>query len=161
MFCLKALIDIYLSKKKKLYCCYIDYSKAFDSVARTELWHKMLNCNMSRKLLRVIFQMYQSAKSCVASDGVLSDNLLLYDRGTAGRKFISFTIFYIFKRLKYISWTCFRWFKFYLKYFNRYRRSTIISFKITCSFIRRRYCATCWNTERPAEMYQFDGRLLS
>ena len=47
MFCLKALIDIYLSKKKKLYCCYIDYSKAFDSVVRTELWHKMLNCNMS------------------------------------------------------------------------------------------------------------------
>ena len=75
-FCLKALIDIYLSKKKKLYCCYIDYSKPFDSVARTKMWHKMLNCNMSGKLLRVIFQMYQSAKSCVALDGVLSDNFL-------------------------------------------------------------------------------------
>ena len=31
---------------------------------------------MSGKLLRVIFQMYQSAKSCVALDGVLSDKFL-------------------------------------------------------------------------------------
>ena len=95
MFCLKALIDIYLSKKKKLYCCYVDYSKAFNSVNRTELWHKMLNCNMSRKKLRVIIQRYKSAKSCVALDGVLSNDFLCMTGVRQGEN-LSPLLFFIF-----------------------------------------------------------------
>ena len=47
MFALKSIIDIYLSKQKRLYCCYIDYSKAFDTISRSELWSKLLKCNVS------------------------------------------------------------------------------------------------------------------
>ena len=43
----------------------------FWSIVRTELWHKTFQCNISGKLLqvRVIFQMYQSDKNCVAACG--------------------------------------------------------------------------------------------
>ena len=74
MFALKSLIDIYLSKRKRLYCCYIDYSKAFDTISRSELWSKLLKCNVSGKIFRVVYNMYKSAKSCVAINGLLTDN---------------------------------------------------------------------------------------
>ena len=74
MFVLKSLIDIYLSKRKRLYCCYIDYSKAFDTISRSELWSKLLKCNISGKIFRVVYNMYKSAKSCVAIKGLLTDN---------------------------------------------------------------------------------------
>ena len=38
IFPLKTLIDLYLFKKKRLYCCFVDYSKAFDTVNRAALW---------------------------------------------------------------------------------------------------------------------------
>ena len=34
IFVFKSLIGIYLSKGKKLYCTFIDYSKAFDAINR-------------------------------------------------------------------------------------------------------------------------------
>ena len=37
MFSLKTLIDLDLFKKKILYCCFVDYSKAFDTVLRCGL----------------------------------------------------------------------------------------------------------------------------
>ena len=42
MFAIKTLIDLYNHKRKKLFCCFVDYSKAFDSISRTKLWHKLL-----------------------------------------------------------------------------------------------------------------------
>ena len=74
IFSLKTLIDIYLNKHKILYCCYVDYSKAFDTVSRTELWSKLLNNNISGKLFQIIYNMYKSAKSCVSVNSTLTDN---------------------------------------------------------------------------------------
>ena len=74
MFALKSLIDIYSSKRKRLYCCYIDYSKAFDTISRSELWSKLIKCNVSGKIFRVVYNMYKSAKSCVAINDLLTDN---------------------------------------------------------------------------------------
>ena len=42
IFNLKCLIDIYLFRGRKLFCAFIDYKKAFDSVNRTYLWQKLL-----------------------------------------------------------------------------------------------------------------------
>jgi hypothetical protein len=45
IFNLKCLIDLYARCIKPLYCAFIDYPKAFDSVDRLALWHSMLqNC---------------------------------------------------------------------------------------------------------------------
>ena len=74
IFSLKTLIDIYLNKHKRLYCWYVDYSKAFDTVSRTELWSKLLNNNISGKLFQIIYNMYKSAKSCVSVNSTLTDN---------------------------------------------------------------------------------------
>ena len=47
IFSLKMLIDFYLYKKKRLYCAFIDYRKAFDSVNRVALWRKLLDNNIN------------------------------------------------------------------------------------------------------------------
>ena len=40
VFVLKNVIDLYLNKRKHLYCATVDYRKAFDTVNRTFLWLK-------------------------------------------------------------------------------------------------------------------------
>ena len=35
VFTFKCLLDLYTSKKKRLYCCFVDYRKAFDTIDRT------------------------------------------------------------------------------------------------------------------------------
>ena len=62
---MKVIIDIFLSKNKKLFCAFVDYSKAFDSVNRAALWQKLVSCNITGDCLRIIESMYQKAKSCV------------------------------------------------------------------------------------------------
>ena len=39
--------------------------KAFDSVNRTHLWHKLLNHNIDGKMFKIIHNLYDNAKSCV------------------------------------------------------------------------------------------------
>ena len=67
------LIDFYLSKGKKLFCAFIDYKKAFDSVNRTALWHKLLDNNIDGKCIKIIHSMYNIAKSCVKTGNTLSE----------------------------------------------------------------------------------------
>ena len=73
MFAIKTLIDLYNHKHKKIFCCFVDYSKAFDSISRTKLWHKLLESNISGKNFSLVHNMYKTAKSCVTSDGQISD----------------------------------------------------------------------------------------
>ena len=73
IFVLKTIIDIYLQKKKRLYCAFIDYKKAFDLIDRSFLWLKMLKMGLRGKLCTVIKNIYESAKSCVAARGEMSE----------------------------------------------------------------------------------------
>ena len=73
IFTLKSLIDIYLHKNKRLYCAFIDYKKAFDSVDRTSLWLKLLSYNINGKTLSIIKTIYENAKSCVRNGNGISD----------------------------------------------------------------------------------------
>ena len=72
VFALHCLIDVYLQRKKKLFCAFIDYKKAFDSVQRGLLWGKLLNSGVNGKVLHVIRDMYAKAKSCVKTRHGLS-----------------------------------------------------------------------------------------
>ena len=67
IFNLKCLIDLYLFRGKKLYCAFIDYKKAFDSVNRIYLWQKLINNNIDGKMFKIIHNLYANAnaKSCV------------------------------------------------------------------------------------------------
>ncbi|XP_053380331.1 uncharacterized protein LOC128548841 [Mercenaria mercenaria] len=42
IFILKSLIDIVQANKKKLFCCFVDFKQAFDSVWRVGLWQKLI-----------------------------------------------------------------------------------------------------------------------
>ena len=73
MFVLQSLIMKTLGNKKRLYCCFIDFQKAFDSIDRTQLWCKIFNTGIQGKLLNIIKSMYNNVKSCVKYDGAFSD----------------------------------------------------------------------------------------
>ncbi|MES9879298.1 MAG: reverse transcriptase domain-containing protein, partial [Sedimenticola sp.] len=53
------LIEILKARKQKLFCSFIDFSKAFDSVWRAGLWQKLLKNEINGKMFRIIFNMYQ------------------------------------------------------------------------------------------------------
>ena len=73
MFTLKSIIDIYLHNGRRLYCAFVDYKKAFDTVCRSALWKKVLSSGIDGKIFKVIHNLYNKAKSCVKNNGELSD----------------------------------------------------------------------------------------
>ena len=54
IFALHSLISNTSRNGKRLYCCFIDYIKAFDSVAHVKLWLKLSRIGITGKLLNVI-----------------------------------------------------------------------------------------------------------
>ena len=73
MFTLYGLIELMKSRKKKLYCTFIDFSKAFDSVWRIGLWGKLIQNGINGKCFQVIYNMYQGIKYCVSAHNTLTD----------------------------------------------------------------------------------------
>ena len=71
-FVLQSLIGLYLHKKKRLYCLFVDYKKAFDLVDRSSLWMKLISHGINGKIISVIYNMYKGAKSCVKQNTKLS-----------------------------------------------------------------------------------------
>ena len=72
MFTLKSIIDLYLSSGRRLFCAFVDYRKAFDTVNRTALWKKLLSYNISGKIFRAITNLYKATKSCISHKGKMS-----------------------------------------------------------------------------------------
>ena len=72
MFTLKCIIDLYLSSGRRLFCAFVDYQKAFDTVNRTALWKKLLSYNISGKIFRAITNLYKATKSCISHKGKMS-----------------------------------------------------------------------------------------
>ncbi len=59
-FVLHVIVSIYLAKKKRLYCGFIDYKKAFDFVDRASLWRKLLDTGVDGKIFRIIRNLYNN-----------------------------------------------------------------------------------------------------
>ena len=69
---------MFLSKKKKLFCAFIDYQKAFDTIWQSGLWSKLIASGISGKVFNVIRNIYQCVKSCVSMNGNKSDYFMSY-----------------------------------------------------------------------------------
>ena len=74
IFTLHAILDIYLHKKERLYCAFVDYKKAFDLVDRTSLWMKLISHGINGRIVNAIYNLYSNAKSCVKYNGSISDS---------------------------------------------------------------------------------------
>jgi len=60
-----ALISHVINKKHKLFCTFIDFRRAFDSINHKCLWYKLIKCGIRGKLLNVIRGIYRLVKSRV------------------------------------------------------------------------------------------------
>jgi hypothetical protein len=65
IFTMQCLIDLYLCKGKCLYVAFVDFKQAFDKIWRVGLCQKLLQTGINGKILCVIQNMYNEAKSCV------------------------------------------------------------------------------------------------
>ena len=67
LFILQSLIEIAKTNKNKLYCTFIDFKQAFDTVWRDGLWTKLSNTNVNGKCFKFIKNMYHNIKSRVTT----------------------------------------------------------------------------------------------
>lgn len=69
---LKTLIDQSFSNKKKLYACFVDFRKAYDTVWRDGLFLKLTREGVSQQFTKLIQDMYSRLQICVSLQGGLS-----------------------------------------------------------------------------------------
>ena len=65
MFILLSIVQKHLIEKQRLYVCFVDLKRCFDSINRNALWYKLYKTGIQGRLLRVIRDMYSKVKSCV------------------------------------------------------------------------------------------------
>ena len=73
IFILHSIISHTLANKKRLYCAFVDFKMAFDSIDRCKLWYKIAKVGIRGKLLSILKNMYSNVKSCVTLNGFNSD----------------------------------------------------------------------------------------
>ena len=73
VFTLKTLIDKTLASKKKLYACFVDFKKAYDTVWRNGLFLKLLRVGISTGFVQLIKDIYSKLLSCVQVEGGVSN----------------------------------------------------------------------------------------
>ena len=76
IFFLHSLIQKVLHKKRKLWCVFADFERAFDTVSRNALWYKLVERGVSWKIITMIKSIYQHVKSCVKFGNTME---LLFD----------------------------------------------------------------------------------
>ena len=61
--------------RNKLYACFVDFQKAYDTVDRKHLWEVLLKQGVSTKMLQCVKGLYADVKSCVVSERVTPSSL--------------------------------------------------------------------------------------
>ncbi|XP_072016051.1 uncharacterized protein [Amphiura filiformis] len=72
LFTLRQLAEKYNEKRKPLYCCYIDYQKAFDTVWQEGLWQAMRHLGYPSKTVNLLRALYGTSQSTVRVNGELT-----------------------------------------------------------------------------------------
>ena len=78
IFILKTIIDKYINKngkENKLYACFIDFRKAFDTVSHEGLLLKLQRAGINGKIYELIKSMYQNSVSRVKCKNTLTDHI--------------------------------------------------------------------------------------
>ena len=79
---LKTLVDKYTKKQRvRLYACFVDLRKAFDTVSRDLLLYKIANLDISGNFFNVLSDMYDKSIAKIKISGLLSPDIKIL-RGT-------------------------------------------------------------------------------
>ena len=73
MFILRTLFESYCSKGERLYACFIDFRKAFDTVIHEGIKFKLLQTGIGTKFYNVIKSMYSVSRSCIKLNNELTE----------------------------------------------------------------------------------------
>ena len=69
------LIDFYCNKRKKyIFSCFVDFSKAFDSIPRYTLFKKLLDHNITGKVYDCLVNFYTKDLSCIKIGGRITNS---------------------------------------------------------------------------------------
>ena len=74
IFVLSGLITHCININEHLYCCFVDFTKAFDFVVRDILWYKLLKAGVRGRMLDIVKSIYSVVKSQVKHNNTLSDS---------------------------------------------------------------------------------------
>ena len=96
VFIFKSIFDKYCEKRSgKLFACFVDFRKAFDTIWHEALFVKLLRNNIGGPFYHVIKYMYTSNSSAIKLDGNLTDPLQI-KKGVRQGDILSPLLFNIF-----------------------------------------------------------------
>ena len=73
IYVLNGLISHCINNNEYLYCCFVDFTKAFDYVGRDILWYKLIKIGVRGLMLDIIKSIYENVKSKVKINNTLSE----------------------------------------------------------------------------------------
>ena len=74
IFVLNGLITHCINNNEYLYCCFVDFTKAFDCEERDILRYKLIKIGVRGRMLDIIKSIYTSVKSRVKNNNILSES---------------------------------------------------------------------------------------
>ena len=74
IFVLNGLITHCINNNEYLYCCFVDFTKAFDYVERDILWYKLIKIGVRGRMLDIIKSIYTTVRSRVKNNNTLSES---------------------------------------------------------------------------------------
>ncbi len=70
LFVLKTLLDQRKARRAaKMYCCFVDFKKAFDTVPRALLWQVLRELGVEGRIMHCLQSMYAADRACVKAPG--------------------------------------------------------------------------------------------
>ena len=73
LFTLRQIAEKYLEKDRELYCCHIDFEKAFDSVWQEGVWRALRFFGFPQKIINLLQALYSKSNSAVRVNGDLTE----------------------------------------------------------------------------------------